>query len=46
MKIFKGRNCNHLYLPTLSHILKHGKSVNPRGLKTKELHPAITILEV
>src|SRR3990167_472840 len=45
MKIFQSRNSNHLYLPTLRYILKNGKSVNPRGLKTKELHPAVTIIE-
>src|SRR3990167_4752421 len=45
MKIFKGRNCNHLYIPTLRYILQQGKSTNPRGLKTKEIYPAITLIK-
>ena len=45
MKVFQGRNLNHLYIPTLRYILQDGKSVNPRGLKTKEVYPAVTIIE-
>ena len=46
MITFEGKNANNLYIPTLKYILKHGTTVKPRGLLTKELYPAVTKIEL
>ena len=41
MRIFRGKNPNKLYLETLKYVVENGELVNPRGLKTKEVYPAV-----
>lgn len=45
MWMFEGRNGNKLYKRILGSILAEGSEVSPRGLKTRELYPVITVIE-
>ena len=45
MWMFEGRNGNKLYKRILGSILAEGLEVSPRGLKTRELYPVITVIE-
>lgn len=42
---FVGRNPNQLYLKTLRYISANGSIVSPRGLKTREISPVVTVIE-
>lgn len=44
MNVFESRNGNQLYPRMLRTVLSKGRTVSPRGLRTRELYPAITII--
>lgn len=45
MKVYKGKNANYLYKEMLKDLNKNGTVVSPRGMKTKEFYPVVTIIE-
>lgn len=45
MKIYNYKNGNQAYPNILKDILENGDLVSPRGLQTREVYPAITVLE-
>lgn len=44
INVFEGRNGNELYPKILKQVYLKGKTVSPRGLRTKELYPAVTLI--
>lgn len=45
MRVIKGSNFQELYYNAIKEVVEHGKEIEVRGSKTKELHPAMCILE-
>lgn len=45
IRVFSGKNFNVLLRPMLQQLMQNGEEVSPRGKRTKEFYPALTVIQ-